>query len=78
MKIEFIYFFNSSITLDLVKASRKNSRTRVFFIGATSVIAACAKTVSINIIPRKCSNPIGKVVGYLSQLGTQRWISLAL
>jgi hypothetical protein len=70
MKIEFIYFFNSSITLDLVNADRKNSITRVFSIGATLVVAACAKTVSINIIPRKCSSPIGKVVGYLSQLGS--------
>jgi hypothetical protein len=29
MKIEFIYFFNSSIILDLVKPKRKDSRTRV-------------------------------------------------
>jgi hypothetical protein len=76
MKIEFIYFFNSSIILDLVKPRRKNSRTRCFTIGLTSVIACCAKMVSINVIPRNCPDPIGKAIGYLSQLGTHRRESL--
>jgi hypothetical protein len=58
MKIEFIYFFDLSIILDLVKPERKDSRTRGFSIGPTLVVACCAKTVSINIIPRKFPGPI--------------------
>ena len=78
MKIEFIYFFNSSIILDLVKPGRKDSRTRGFSIGPTLVVACCVKTVSIDVIPRIFLDSISKVVGYLSQLGTHRRISLAL
>ena len=78
IKIEFIYFFNSFIILDLVKLGRKDSRTRGFSIGPTLVVACCAKTVSIDVIPRIFFDPISKAVGYLSQLGTHRWISLAL
>jgi hypothetical protein len=51
MKIEFIYFFNSSIIIDLVKPERKDSRTSGFSIGPTLVVACCAKTVSIDVIP---------------------------
>jgi hypothetical protein len=50
MKIELIYFFNSSIVPDLVKAGRKNSRTRGFSIGLTLVLACCAKTISIKVV----------------------------
>jgi hypothetical protein len=78
MKIEFIYFFDSSKIIDLIKAGRKDSRTRCFPIGSTLVVACCAKTVSIDIIPIIFLDPISKVVGYLSQLGAHRWISLAL
>jgi hypothetical protein len=78
IKIEFIYFFNSSIKLDIVKLGRKDSRTRGFSIGPTLVVACCAKTVSIDVIPRKFPNPIGKAIGYLSQLGTRRRLFLAL
>jgi hypothetical protein len=35
MKIEFIYFLNSSIILNFIKVSRKNFRTRGFSIGPT-------------------------------------------
>jgi hypothetical protein len=42
------------------------------------VIACCAKTLSIDIIPRKFPDPIGKAIGYLSLLNTHRWVSLAL
>jgi hypothetical protein len=73
MKIKFIYFFDSSKIIDLVKAGRKDSRTHCFFIGPTLVVVCCAKTVSIDVIPRIFLNPISKVVGYLSQLGTHRW-----
>jgi hypothetical protein len=77
MKIEFIYFFNSSIILDLVKPRRNNSRTRGFLIRPTLVVACCAKT-SINVIPRKCPDRIDKAIGYLYQLGSHRRIHLAL
>jgi hypothetical protein len=78
MKIEFIYFFNSSIILDLVKPGRNNSRTHGFSIRPTFVVACCAKMVSINIIHRKYHGTINKAIGYLSQLGTHRRIPLAL
>jgi hypothetical protein len=78
MKIEFIYLLDSSKILDLVKPVRKDSRTRGFSMGPNLVIACCAKTVSINVIPRIFLDPIGKAIGYLSQLGTHRRISLAL
>jgi hypothetical protein len=78
MKIEFIYFFDLSKIIDLVKVGRKDSRTRCFLIGPTLVVSCCAKTISIDIIPRIFLDPISKVVGYLSQLGTHRQISLAL
>jgi hypothetical protein len=78
MKIEFIYFFDSSKIIDLIKAGRKDSRTCCFSIGPTLVVVCCAKTVSIDVIPRIFLDPISKVIGYLSQLGTHRRISLAL
>jgi hypothetical protein len=78
MKIDFIYFFDSSKIIDLVKAKCKYSRTLCFSIGPTLIIVCCAKTVSIDVIPRIFLDHIRKVVGYLSQLGTHRRISLAL
>jgi hypothetical protein len=78
MKIEFIYFFDSSKIIDLVKAGRKDSRTCCFLIGPTLVLACCAKMISINVIPRLFIDTISKAIGYLSQLGTHRRISLAL
>jgi hypothetical protein len=78
MKIEFIYFFDSSKIIDLVKVGRKDSRTRCFLIGPTLVIACCMKTISIDVVPRIFLNHISKVIAYLSQLGTHRRISLAL
>jgi hypothetical protein len=78
MKIEFIYFFDSSKILDLIKAGRKDSRTCYFSIGLTLVVVCCAKTVSIDLIPRLFPDPISKPIGHLSQLGTHRRISLAL
>jgi hypothetical protein len=71
IKIEFIYFFDSSKIIDIIKAGRKDSRTRCFPIGPTLVVVCCAKTVSIDIIPRIFLDPISKAVGYLSQLDTQ-------
>jgi hypothetical protein len=52
IKIEFIYFFDLSKIIDIVKAGRKNSRARYFPIGPTLVVICCAKTVSIDVIPR--------------------------
>jgi hypothetical protein len=63
MKIEFIYFFDSSKIIDIVKAGRKDSRTRCFSIGSTLVVVCCAKTISIDIIPRIFLDPISNVVG---------------
>jgi hypothetical protein len=78
IKNELIYFFDSSKISDIIKAGRKDSRTRCFLIGPTLVVVCCAKTVSIDVIPRILLDPISKVVGYLSQLGTHRRISLTL
>jgi hypothetical protein len=78
MKIEFIYFFDLSKIIDIVKVGRKDSRTRCFSIGPTLVVVCCVKMVSIDVIPRLFLDPISKVVGYLSQLGTHKRISLAL
>jgi hypothetical protein len=78
MKIEFIYFFDSSKIIDLVKVGRKDSRTHCFSIEPTLVVVCCAKMVSIDVVPRIFLDHISKVVGYLSQLGTHRRISLAL
>jgi hypothetical protein len=58
MKIDIIYFFDSSKIIDIVKAGRKNSRTRHFSIGPTLVIACCAKMVSIDVIPKIFPDPI--------------------
>ena len=70
MKIEFIYFFDSSKIMDLVNVGCKDSRTRCFSIEPTLVVPCCAKTVSIDVIPRIFVDPISKVVGYLSQLSS--------
>jgi hypothetical protein len=78
MKIDFIYFFDSSKIIDIVKAGRKDSRTRCFSIGSTLVVACCAKMVSIDVIHRIFPDPISKAIGYLSQLSTDRRIYLAL
>jgi hypothetical protein len=78
IKIEFIYFFDSSKIIDIDKAGRKDSRTHCFLIGPTLVVVCCAKMVSIDVIPRIFLDPISKAVGYLSQLSTHRRISLAL
>jgi hypothetical protein len=78
MKIEFIYFFDLSKILNLVKPGHKDSRTCGFLIVPTLAVTCCAKTVSIDVIPRIFSDPISKAIGYLSQLGTHRRTSLAL
>jgi hypothetical protein len=47
-------------------------------LSPTLVVVCYTKTVFIDVIPRIFLDPISKVVGYLSQLGTHRRISLAL
>ena len=49
MKHEFVYFFNSSIILDLINVGRKNSGTCGSSIGPT-LLVACVKAISIHVI----------------------------
>jgi hypothetical protein len=49
-KCEFIYFFNSSIILDPIYTSRKNSGTCGFLIGPPLLMASCVKAISIDVI----------------------------
>jgi hypothetical protein len=49
-----------------------------FSIGLTLVEACCANTVCIDVTHRKFPDSIGKAIGYLSQLGTQRRVSFTL
>jgi hypothetical protein len=78
MKLEFIYFFNSSIILGPIKAGHKNSEICGSSIGPTLLVACCVKAISIHVIAGKWPDPIGKAIGNLSQLGTHRRIGLAL
>ena len=66
MKLEFVYFFNSSIILDLINVGRKNSGTCGSLIGPTLLVACCVKAISIHVITGKLPNPIGKAIGNLS------------
>jgi hypothetical protein len=52
IKIEFVYFFNSSIILDIIKAGSKNSGICGLSIGSTCLMAYRPKTISINVITR--------------------------
>jgi hypothetical protein len=52
MKTEFVYFFNSSIILNIIKAGSKNSRICGLSIGSTCLMASHPKTISINVITR--------------------------
>jgi hypothetical protein len=53
MKLEFIYFFNSSIIIDPIKVGHKNYGTCGCSIGPTLLVACCAKAISIHIITGK-------------------------
>jgi hypothetical protein len=53
MKLEFIYFFNSSIIVDPILVGRKNSGTCGSSIGPTLLVAYCVKAISIHIITSK-------------------------
>jgi hypothetical protein len=49
MKREFVYFFNSFIILDPIKAVRKNSSICSSLIGPT-LLVSCVKAISIHVI----------------------------
>jgi hypothetical protein len=53
MKREFVYFFNSSIILDPIKARRKNSGICGSSIGPTLLVSCHVKAISIHIITGK-------------------------
>jgi hypothetical protein len=53
MKREFVYFFNSSIILDPIKAGRKNSSIRGSSIGPTLLTSCFVKVISIHVITGK-------------------------
>ena len=53
IKLEFVYFFNSFIILDLINAGRKNSGTYGSSIGPTLLVACYAKAISIHVITGK-------------------------
>lgn len=53
MKREFVYFFNSSIILDPIKARRKNSGICGSSIGPTLLMSCCVKAISIHVITGK-------------------------
>ena len=78
MKHEFVYFFNSSVVLDPINARRKNSGIYGSSIRLTLLMACCVKAIAIHVITGKRPDPIGTVIGNLSQLGTHRRIGLSL
>jgi hypothetical protein len=53
MKRECVYFFNSSIILDPIKAGCKNSGICGSSIGLTLLVSCCVKAISIDIITGK-------------------------
>ena len=50
MKHEFVYFFNSSIILDPIKALHKNSGICGFSIGPNLLVPCCVKVIFIHVI----------------------------
>ena len=78
MKLEFVYFFNSSVILDSVLTWRKNAGISGSSIGSTLLVCHCVEAISIHVINVKRLDPVAKTIGNLSQLGTHGRISLAL
>ena len=78
MKLEFVYFFNSSVILDSVLTWRKYARISGSLIGSTLLVSHCVEAISVNVINVKRLDPVAKTIGNLSQLGTHGRISLAL
>ena len=78
MKLEFVYFFNSSVILDSVLTWRKYARISGSLIGSTLLVSHCVEAISVNVINVKRLDPVAKTIDNLSQLGTHGRISLAL
>jgi len=78
MKLEFVYFFNSSVILDSVLTWRKNAGISGSSIGSTLLVCHCVEAISVHVINVKRLDPVAKTIGNLSQLGTHGRISLAL
>ena len=78
MKLEFIYFFNSSVILDSVLTWRKNTGISGSSIGSTLLVCHCVEAISVHVINVKRLDPVAKTISNLSQLGTHGRISLAL
>ena len=50
LKLEFVYFFKSSIILDPILAWRKDSSISGFSIRLTLLVSCCVKVISIQVI----------------------------
>src|SRR5688572_3067007 len=78
MKSEFVYFFNSSVVLDPIRAWRENSGICGSSIGPTLLVPCCVKPISVDVITGKRPDPIVTTIGNLSQLDIHRCIGSAL
>jgi len=78
IKLEFVYFFYSSVILDSTLTWFKNSGISGSSIGPTLLISHCVEAISVHVINVKRLDPVSKTIGNLSQLGTHGRISLAL
>jgi hypothetical protein len=52
-KVEFVYFFNSSIILDPITVVRTNSGICGSSIEPTLLVSCCVKAISIDVITSK-------------------------
>ena len=50
MKLEFVYFFYSSVIPDPILAWRKDSSVSGFSIGPTLLVSCCVEAISIHVI----------------------------
>jgi hypothetical protein len=78
MKCEFVYFFDSSVVLELIVSWHKDSGICGSSIWPTLLMSCCVEAISIHVITSKRLDPIGTAIGNLSQLGTHRQIVLGL
>jgi len=53
MKLELIYFFDSSIIVDPILAGRKSSGTCGSLVRSTLLVVCCVKAISIHVITNK-------------------------
>jgi hypothetical protein len=78
MKLEFVYFFKSSIVLGPIDCCHTNSRICGSSIRPTVLMTFCVKVISIHIISGVGLDPIGATISNLSQVRTHRQINLPL